>query len=219
MTDRPNRLPLPTALFLALLLAGLPVLAAVQATPPAPPPAAAVAPPQGAADGATAVLHLDPEKTAVRFTLGATLHTVEGRFRLAEGEVRFDPSGGPASGRIVVDATSGDTGNEGRDKKMHEKVLESATYPRIVLVPESLEGEVPVSGTGKVILHGKIEIHGGSHPVDIPTEVKVEGDELTATGTFSIPYVEWGMKDPSVFVLRVEKHIDVTVAAAGRLER
>jgi len=32
----------------------------------------------------------------------------------------------------VFDATRAETGNQGRDRKMHEEVLESARYPEIV---------------------------------------------------------------------------------------
>ncbi len=32
-----------------------------------------------------------------------------------------------------------------------------------------------------------------------------------------IPYIEWGLRDPSVFIHRVEKHVNVTVRMIGRL--
>jgi hypothetical protein len=34
-----------------------------------------------------------------------------------------------------VDATSGDTGNTGRDHKMHQEILESQRYPEIIFTP------------------------------------------------------------------------------------
>ena len=69
---------------------------------------------------------LDPAATEVRFTLGATLHVVSGSLRAREGRIVLDPETGEASGRIVLDATSAETGNRRRDDKMHEKILESA---------------------------------------------------------------------------------------------
>ncbi|HST09761.1 MAG TPA: YceI family protein, partial [Terriglobales bacterium] len=75
------------------------------------------------------VLQPDPASTTAETTLSATLHTVHGKFLLRHGEVRFDPATGKISGEIVFDATSGKTGNEGRDRKMHKDVLESSKFP------------------------------------------------------------------------------------------
>lgn len=166
---------------------------------------------------------LDPEATSVDFTLGAFLHTVEGGFRLEEGEITFDPETGEVSGRVVVDATSGDTGNDKRDRDMHTKVLESERYPDIVFLPTRLEGAFEPAGVSEVTLHGTVQIHGGEHEIAIPATAAVNptedgGRRLEATGTFEVPYVEWGMKDPSKFLLRVAKSVEVTVHAEGRIE-
>src|SRR5271157_17087 len=57
------------------------------------------------------ILHLDPGQSNAAFTLGGTGHTVHGTFNLKNGEVRYDPASGKASGEIVFDASSGQTGN------------------------------------------------------------------------------------------------------------
>lgn len=172
-----------------------------------------------AAPAHAATVTLDPAASSIEFELGATLHTVEGSFDLTEGRVTVDPASGEASGRIVVDATSGDTGKEKRDRDMHEKVLESDRHPTIVFHPARVEGEVPTSGGGAVTLHGSLDIHGSRHPLAVPLDVTVDGDRVTATGSFTVPYVEWGMEDPSTFILRVDKEVEVTIEAVGRFER
>lgn len=208
------------ALALATLLAGAVAGSRAQQAPAEPAagtggPGAEDSTPEAAPGEIT--MNLDPQASRITFTLGATLHTVEGSFQVVEGEVRFDPATGEASGRIVVDATSGDTGNDKRDRDMHAKVLESEQFPRFVFIPERLEGSFEPSGRSQVVLHGSLEIHGDSHPVAIPAEVGSEGDRLEADGHFEVPYVEWGMKDPSKFILRVEKSVEVEVHAVGRL--
>jgi len=94
----------------------------------------------GIASSQEIALHLDPAKTTVQFTLGGTLHSVHGSFKLKRGTIRFDPASGKIGGEAVVDATSGESGSEGRDRRMHADILESARYPEIVFTPDRVEG-------------------------------------------------------------------------------
>ncbi len=162
-------------------------------------------------------LHLDPEATHVTWTLDAGLHMVHGTAKLTEGSIVFDDAAGKASGRVVVDARSLESGNGSRDKTMHTDVLESAKYPEIVLVPETLQGKVPADGEADITLGGTLEIHGGHHAVSLPAHLKVTGEGVQGTARLDVPYVEWGMKDPSFFVLRVKKTVQVTLEISGRL--
>lgn len=164
-------------------------------------------------------LTLDPAATTVRFTLGATLHKVEGSVRVDGGEIRFGAAGGPASGRIVVDAKSADTGHEGRDADMHRKVLESERFGRFVLRPTETIGDLAPTGTSRIELHGELEIYGGAHPVSLPAELTVDGERLSGTATLTVPYVEWGMKNPSKLFLRVEKLVEVQIDLVGTLSQ
>ena len=167
------------------------------------------------------VLTLDPQASDVSFLLPATGHDVHGTLVLRDGVVRFDPATGAASGRIAIDATRAETGNGSRDKTMHNKVLEVARYPLFVFVPERFEGELPAAGGGaaasEVKLVGTLSIHGSEHPLTLPAKVERDGDHLTATTTFQVPYVEWGMHNPSLLFLRVADEVAVTVAADGTL--
>jgi polyisoprenoid-binding protein YceI len=92
------------------------------------------------------VLQLDPGKSTVNFTLGDVLHTVHGTFRLKSGTINFDPSSGAASGDVVIDAASGDSGNRTRDKKMNKDILETERYPTIEFLPKHVTGQVASPG-------------------------------------------------------------------------
>lgn len=171
-----------------------------------------------AAPGSAAVFVLDAEASRVRFELGATLHTVEGRVPVLSGRIRFDPEGGPAAGEVVLDAKGIETGIDRRDRVMHETVLESERHPRIVFTPERLEVVERGGRQAEVRLHGALAIHGGTHDVTLPARVRAEEGRLRAEGSLRIPYVEWGMEDPSTFVLRVAKELEARFEVVGDVE-
>jgi polyisoprenoid-binding protein YceI len=169
------------------------------------------------AQAAEQILRFDPAATRVEFALEATLHTAEGTLPMREGEIRVDLEGGTATGRLVFDATRAVTGNDGRDKKMHEVVLESARHPEIVFTVSGMSAAIDSTGAGTVTLQGTLAIHGSEHPFTATGRVRREGDNVVAEGGFTIPYVAWGMKDPSVFVMRVAKEVAVRFTAVGTL--
>lgn len=161
---------------------------------------------------------LDPTATTIEFTFGATLHRVDGTLRAKEGTIHIDPETGTASGRIVIDATSAKTGNARRDRKMHAKILESQRYPEMVFEIERLSGKLNPIGQSEIELHGTLEMHGTRRPIALPvTVMTTDGKMVTGTGTLILPYLKWGLADPSFFILRVEKEVRVTVKAVGRI--
>lgn len=164
-----------------------------------------------------AVFGVDPAQTRVDFTLSDVLHTVHGTFKVKSGEIRFDPSTGAAAGEIVVDAASGDSGSSARDHRMHKNILESARYPDIVFRPERVEGSIAPQGTSQVQVRGKFAIHGAEHEITVPAQVQTSADQLSASLHFVVPYVEWGMKNPSTFLLRVSDKVNINIHAVGRL--
>jgi hypothetical protein len=42
---------------------------------------------------------------------------------------------------------------------------------------------------------------------------------MRANMTFDIPYVAWGMKDPSNFLLKVSKTVRMTIETFGQLQK
>jgi len=162
-------------------------------------------------------LTLDPAASKVDFKLGATGHDVEGSFKIESGSLTFDTATGVMSGEIHVDAASAKTGNGSRDKTMHGDVLESVKFPLFVFKAQKLEGHLADSGKSTVKLHGIISVHGVDHALVMPATVDITGSTASAKATFSVPFVDWGLKDPSILFLRVEKSVVVTVTASGTL--
>jgi len=161
------------------------------------------------------VLTVDPSSSKVSFALGATLHTVHGTATISDGEIFIDTEAGRVSGEVSVDAVSAETGNRSRDKKMHRSVLRSDKYPLIVFRPETLEGVLEFGGENALTMIGSIELGGSRHEVRIPITARIESDRFAATASFEVPYVKWGLSDPSNLVLRVDKLVTVSVYVEG----
>ena len=159
---------------------------------------------------------LDPTQTKIEWTLGDVLHTVHGTFKLKSGMVMYDAKSGDASGSIIVDATSGESGNHSRDKKMHKDVLESGPYPEFTFFPKHLTGGVTEQGTSNIQVEGTFRIHGADHDLTLSIPVQKNGDEIRATTSFAVPYQAWGMKNPSTLFLKVDDKVGVSLSTVGR---
>jgi hypothetical protein len=48
-------------------------------------------------------------------------------------------------------------------------------------------------------------------------QLHVDGAKCAAKAHLSIPFVKWGLKDPSVFMLKVEKNVEVDLTLVGQL--
>jgi polyisoprenoid-binding protein YceI len=163
-------------------------------------------------------LELDAARSRIEFTLGATFHTVHGTFRLTRGSIDFDPATGAASGALVADATSAETGNTGRDQKMRREILESTKYPTVLFTPQHVRGALPgIGGNSQIELAGVFTLHGQSHNMTLSVPVRMGRGEVDAEVSFVVPYVRWGLKNPSTFVLRVSDEVKVSVYAVGEI--
>ena len=163
------------------------------------------------------VLTLDPAQSTVHWTVDSTLHTVHGTFALTRGTVQFDPETGKADGEIVVSAPSGESGDRSRDTRMRKEILESAKYPEVIFRPTQVEGHVARSGASDVKLHGIFSIHGSDHELAAMVHVEMSPDRWKGSCTFDVPYIAWGIKNPSNFLLKVKPVVNVEVETAGSI--
>lgn len=162
-------------------------------------------------------VRLDPSQTKINWTLGDVLHTVHGTFRLKSGQLSFDPHTGNASGEFIVDATSGDSGNQMRDNKMNKEVLETKRYPEITFLAKKVMGPWTDHGTSTLQVQGVFHIHGTDHDITLPMTIEAAGSSVDAATSFDVPYQAWGMKNPSTLFLRVDNKVQISIAAVGQV--
>ena len=196
----------PALYLFAGLLVALPVLVALpqHAAPQIP--------------GNPIVVSVDPAQSDIHWTLGSSLHTVHGTFALKRGSLQFEPATARASGEIVADATSGKSGNDGRDRKMNKEVLESGRFSEVVFRPDNFTGKLETQGQSVVQIHGVFLLHGSEHELTVPVQANLSGDHWTGSAKFSVPFIEWGLKDPSNWLLKVDHAVSVELALQGSLQ-
>jgi polyisoprenoid-binding protein YceI len=170
------------------------------------------------AAGQNRVFTADPGQSRVEFTLGDVLHTVHGTFRLQSGDLHFNSSTGAAEGQLVVDAGSGDSGNRARDNKMKRDILETQKYPEIVFTPQQVKGTIAAQGKSEVELDGIMNLHGQPHAMAIAVPLTMNGNSASADISFDVPYVKWGLKNPSTLFLRVNDRVQIKIHVVGSLQ-
>jgi polyisoprenoid-binding protein YceI len=164
------------------------------------------------------VFSLDPGQSKVHWTLGSSLHAVHGTFAFKQGSLQIDPASGKMRGEIIADATSGNSGNDSRDKKMHKDVLESARFSEVIFRPDSFAGKLASQGESTVEVHGIFVLHGSEHELTVPVKVTMDGDHLTGSASFSVPFIDWGLKNPSTWLLKVDHAVKVELELKGALQ-
>jgi polyisoprenoid-binding protein YceI len=196
----------PVLYLCAVLLVALPVLIAL-------PQHAA---PQSAAG--SLVFTVDPAQSSVHWTLGSSLHTVHGTFALKRGSLTVNPATGKTSGEIVVDATSGKSGDDGRDRKMHKEVLESERFGEIIFRPDNISGKLEPQGDSTIQIRGVFVLHGSEHELTVPVQATLSGDHWSGSAKFGIPFIEWGLKNPSTWLLKVDHSVSTDLELKGTVQ-
>lgn len=194
---------------------GLVILALAIASFAFHPLSSAATPPIDKLAPAQLIVSVDPAHSALHWTLDTTLHLVHGTFALKRGEVTVDLATGNATGEIVADAMSGQTDNDSRDKKMHQEILETARFPEIVFRVNQIEGLAAPLNKAQVKLHGTFLVHGTQHEMIVPADVEFTGDHWNGTAKFVVPYIAWGIKNPSNFLLKASPTVDVELDFSG----
>jgi polyisoprenoid-binding protein YceI len=204
---------LKSTTFVAIALVGLRLFLSASAAPPREDARTAAATP-----AASLSLTLDPAQSKVHWTLPGSLHTVHGTFLVTRGTLSFDRDSGKAGGEIVVNARSGESGNESRDARMHKEILETVKFPEVLFRPAQVEGKVAASGPSDVKVHGTLSVHGTDHEITALVHAELTGESWKGSAKFDVPYVEWGIKNPSNFLLKAGKVVSIEAEMAGRSE-
>jgi polyisoprenoid-binding protein YceI len=163
--------------------------------------------------------NVNPDASKVAFALTGSGHHVDGTFHVESGKIEFDPGAQKISGLVAVAAGSGNTGEASRDKKMNSEVLDTAHFAEVTFSPLAYQGTLSPTGDSNIQVAGVFTLHGTPHDITVPMQIHIDGANATAKGQFVVPYVKWGLKDPSIFVLKVAKDVNIDLTLAGQITR
>jgi polyisoprenoid-binding protein YceI len=161
----------------------------------------------------------NPDASEVKMTLKTTHEVVNGTFHLQSGSLEFDRSAAEMSGSVVVLAGSGKTGNGSRDRKMNKDILQVEQHTTVSFEPKSYAGAIAPSGDSTIQVTGMFILLGMPHEITIPILVHLEGTTATAKAHFVLPYIQWGLKDPSFLFWKAEKDVAIDLFLTGRLSK
>ena len=81
-----------------------------------------------------------------------------------------------------------------------------------------MEGKVSRPGSSDVKLKGILSIHGAEHEITAQVHAEFTADRWKGTSKFDVPYVQWGVKDPSNFLLKVKPVVNVELEMSGEVK-
>jgi polyisoprenoid-binding protein YceI len=162
---------------------------------------------------------VNPDASEVKIALKTTHELVNGAFHVQSGSIEFDRGTPKLTGWVVVLAGSGKTGNDSRDKKMNKDILKVEQFATVSFDPKTYTGALAPSGDSNLQVTGIFTLLGTPHEITIPILVHLEGTTATAKAHFVVPYVDWGLKNPSFLIWKADNDVAIDLSLAGRLSK
>jgi hypothetical protein len=160
---------------------------------------------------------VNPDASEVKMTLNTTHEVVTGTFHIQSGSIEFDRRNPKMSGSVSVLAGSGKTSNDSRDKKMKKDILKVDQYTTVSFAPKTYTGAIAPSGDSTIQVSGVFTLLGNPHDLTIPMQIHLDGSKATATAQFAVPYVQWGLKNPSFMFWKAENDVAIDLNLVGQV--
>jgi hypothetical protein len=165
------------------------------------------------------VFAVNADTSQVKIKLNTTHEVVNGTFHIQSGSINFDRTTAQISGIVVVTAGSGKTGNDSRDKRMDKEILKVDQFTTVSFAPKAYNGNIAPSGDSTIQVSGVFTLLGTPHDITIPMLIHMDGMKATATAKFVIPYVQWGLKNPSFLFWKADNDVAIDLLLTGQLSK
>jgi len=160
---------------------------------------------------------VNPDASEVKITLNTTHEVVNGTFHIQSGSIEFDRRSPKMSGSVAALAGSGKTGNDSRDKKMNKDTLKVDQYTTVSFAPKTYTGTISASGDSTIQVSGVFTLLGNPHDLTISMQIHMDGSKAMARAKFVVPYVQWGLKNPSFLIWKAENDVAIDLNLVGQV--
>ena len=140
---------------------------------------------------------------------GNRANTAVGRTPTVSGSLTLDGASLTAV-EVTADLTDLKSDDDRCDGRLRDQAIETDQFPIATFrltTPIDL-GSVPADGsTFPANATGELTLHGVTKTVTLPLEAKLSGDVVTVTGSLDIAFADYGIEQPTSFlVLSIEDH-------------
>lgn len=160
---------------------------------------------------------VNPDASEVKMRLNTTHEVVNGVFHVQSGSIEFDRTHPSIAGIVIIAAGSGKTGNDTRDKKMDKDILKVDQFASISFAPKFFSGTLAALGDSTIQVTGLFTLLGTAHEFTVPMQIHIEGPVATVKCQFVVPYVQWGLKNPSFLFWKADNDVTITLNLSGNL--
>ncbi len=150
---------------------------------------------------------IDPSASHIEFNGSSTLHDFAGAAKIKNGLITLD--GATSTGVVESDATTLDTDNSSRDKKLHGEIMATKTYPVVRFDLQNFT-TTPTGG----VATGWWSMHGVTRSISFPVTITPTGTAAPkhAIAKFVLDIREWDIPVPrAALIITVDPAITVNV--------
>jgi polyisoprenoid-binding protein YceI len=140
---------------------------------------------------------------------GNRANTAVGRTPAVSGSLVLDGST-ITSVDVTADLTQLKSDDDRRDGQLQRQAIETSQFPTATfhLTSPIALGSVPMDGQSiDASATGELTLHGVTKSVTVPIRAQLSGDVVTVTGSIDILFADYGIEQPTSFViLSIEDH-------------
>ena len=102
---------------------------------------------------------------------------------------------------------------------MRKDILKVEQFATVSFAPKAYTGTIATPGDSTIQVTGVFTLLGTPHDLTIPMRIHIDSQKTTAKAHFVVPYVEWGLKNPSFLIWKAENNVDIDISLVGAISR